>query len=190
MRRSLQLVLGAFLVFAIFGVSKASAQITINMQETGGDVVFSYAGSLNITDLTVDDGSANPSHLIAPSSSRVLFGGAAVDIYDDLSGPLSYGVGTSTTASVTNTGDPFGMFLGTNFFVPDGYASGTAIAGSIVLDNTDFSTLGIDTSSAPYVWTVQNSAADTITLQVIPEPSSALLLAGLGAAFCMRRRRL
>jgi hypothetical protein len=179
----------AAVVAATLFVKPAQAVIIINMQETGGDLVVSYSGGLNVDDLVIANTGVSAS-FIAPNEAVVGFGGGFDQYSSAVSGPDLYGTSAFTTASISNDGDTFVVGGQFNFLrLPENYVSGTEISGSMTFESTDFATLGIDTASAPYVWTLTNSAADTITLQVVPEPTSALFLCGTGALACLRRRR-
>ena len=176
-------------VAATFFVSQAHGAITINMQESDGDVVFSYSGSLDIAGLT-SGASGTGGNSIHPQVSGMVFGGYLEIYFGVLLGPTEFGPGSLTNANVGNAGDAFASIGGFNELgLPFGYVSGTEIGGTMTFQSTDFSTLGIDTNTGPYVWTLTNAAADTITLQVVPEPTSALFFCSTGALACLRRRR-
>ena len=159
----------AAVVAATLFVKPAQADITINMQETDNDIVFSYSGSLNIDGLTIASSGNTSASFIAPNDAVVGFGGDNDQYSSAVSGPDSYGTSAFTSASILNDGDTFVVGGKFNFLrLPENYVSGTGISGSMTFESTNFATLGIDTVSAPYVWTLTNSAADTITLKWSP----------------------
>lgn len=184
--------MSALLVFVIFGATKASAAITINMRQTGGDVVFDFSGDLDLASNSPSpEFNENLFLIIWPGLGAINFAGPGIRMnkYEAvLSGPSSFGLGGVANPDFSTFG---GLTIDPevgDLYLPQGYLSGDSLSGSMTFQSDTFDTLGIDDESAPYVWTIAGSG-DTITLRVVPEPSSALLLAGLGAAFSMRRRR-
>jgi hypothetical protein len=111
---------------------------------------------------------------------------ADVDYYTGaITGPESLGNGIDDFSS--GAGDTFGFYINPSsglrgVYVPQGYISGSYLSGIAVFQG--FKTDQIHLNPGTYVWTLPN---DTITLTVIPEPSTALLL--LPAAGLLFRRR-
>ncbi len=173
------------------------AAMIIIAEETGGDVVFTYSGDVDITGATAE----GPASAIAfagviPNISVLgnTDGASDIDAYN-LSGPTSIGSGTQTNAS-SFTGNLFVVQMNlTQVRLADGYVDETFISGSFTFTGTDLATLGID-DSTDYVWTVIGSG-DTITLTFlvppVPEPSTltftALGLVGMGWLGRPRRKR-
>ena len=174
---------------AILGTALAAqGDIIIVAAETGGDVVFSYSGSLNLTGATKIDYTSNGFDGISPSQGLFLNRVTDMDRYEWSSSAGTFGTGGIAFGAAA-TGDPLAVegFVG----VADGYVSGSPIAGTLTYSSTTFDALGVDLSE-PKVWTMAGSG-DTVTMQAIPEPSTlALLGAGLGvllAAFCRTVRK-
>ncbi|MCX6840558.1 MAG: hypothetical protein NTX35_22470, partial [Verrucomicrobia bacterium] len=130
----------------------ANADITILGQETDGNVVFSYSGSVILTGLTkTDQFEHEPGmHLITPWASHVVFLDAIGDVYENplpepgamFSGIQDFGQGYPSRAN-SSTGDSFA--LGGNFVgVPVGYLSGDLIEGTMTFLGETFASLGID----------------------------------------------
>lgn len=170
-----------------FGIGAAHSAIVIVALETGGDVVFSYSGTIDTTGASIagtQTGSAYSG--IIPNLGIVGNSGTPYDGYAITGGGI-FGVGGNTVATIS-TGDSFQ--IRSNDFrlrLPDNYVSGTTISGDITFTGTDFTTLGVD-SSSNITWNLPN---DSISLQftAIPEPSSTALLGLGGLAFALRRRR-
>lgn len=182
-----QKTLLAVTLVATLAVS-ARAAVIISADEVGPDVVFSYNGSINLTGNTGSTDHVTPVMRIDPSGPQIVALSAAnYTAYDMvISGPATFGTGGQTDAD-SGTGDNFYVLPSSDVIaVPIGYTSGDPLSGSITFDNTDLTTLGVNTGT--YVWTLPN---DTITLNVVPEPATYAALLGLAALgfVCARRRR-
>jgi len=178
-------LVAAFLIF--IGTNNCNGDILVTATETGGNVVFSGAGTFNLTALTIA-GSNNTLSGINASASLIsmnsLFG---TDLYSGFTGPSSFGTGSPFTGSTTASGSGFYKSLN-QIAVPMGYSSGAFISSSMTFNGQTFTTLGL--TPGTYVWNWGAGAnADSYTLQIIPEPSSAIVLPLLAAAGMMVRRR-
>jgi hypothetical protein len=180
------LLLGAS---AVLNSRPSDAVMIINATETLTDVVFTYNGTVNITDLPVlEDTSIGQSEL-CPSCGYFLGIGTTTGrrnytVYgDNIVNNIfpSFGGGGFPNAS-NSTGDVFGFGFG-NLFVPVGYSS-TLLSGSASFAGS-FATLGMDTGT--YTGTFSNG--DTITLNVgtaaVPAP---LPILGLPAVLFYSRK--
>ena len=182
------------------------ADLIIEARETGGDVVFTTSGSLDMTGWDYD----SPSSLdaaINPSVGAISFGALLTDVYQLGSAvlPTSYGSGNYVVPS-SGSGDRFGFYP--NFatvFVEPGYQFGTPINATMTFDNATIDSLGINPGDTVWSWSVEPVAFDvkpvgfaptsSITLRAIaiPEPSAfaCLGLIGLvagGRSWWKRRR--
>jgi hypothetical protein len=179
----------AWVILTVLAASNVSAAIVMTMRETAGEVVFSYRGTINIDGLTFDPG-IGASAQITPNRPFIYFAGqngVAERYLNSFENSPTFGIGDRSQATM-HTGDSFGI-LETSLLVPLDYNSGDTIAGSMTFASTDFATLGIDTASGPYVWTLNNAASNTITLTAIPEPSGVAILGLIGIGLAIRRRR-
>lgn len=182
----------------------ARAALIVNITEDGNDVVVSGAGTLDLTDLTLSP-QASTRPLINPGASFLLFGTDSnlnnhilTDRYTAISGPNNFGSISDFTAPSSGEGttDPFGIYgaSGQNIlYVPDGYVSGTALAGTNRYANTSFADLGL-TYGSSHTWTWGSGAHEdsfSIHIAPIPEPSSGLLVlvGGAGMLYIRRRRQ-
>ena len=78
--------------------------------------------------------------------------------------------------------------LGPLLVVPNGYVSGAPLSGTLTFTGTDLATRGLTPGSYVCSWG-SGPHADSLTLNVIPEPTSAALLGlGGGLAFVALRR--
>jgi hypothetical protein len=175
----------------------ADAGLVIDVFQSGGDVVATASGSLDLADLT-NSGSAVVNPSVNPRVAGIIIGppgGGPVDIYTGFSGPTNFGSHVITRTS-SATGDIIGIEGGLGEIdVPAGYVSGSALSGSMTLDNKTIAGMGM--TSGTYTWTWGSGAdADSLTVNIasVPEPSTlvlagAALLAGLGMRVRRRNRR-
>ena len=146
----------------------ARAEITITAEEKDGNVVFSFSGELDTTDL-VDGPSTFGMGRLKPGNPVLLLIGSGVPESfaprAGLGGPSSLGSGGDSTTNIA-TGDIFGISpaFGT-VILPDGYVSNTPISGSMTFIMATFETLGMDSPVQPQVWTLLNTPADRIVLR-------------------------
>ncbi len=195
-------ILAFFLAVAscsIAGTVPARATVIVTVSETGGDVVFSGSGTLDLTawdfQVTFVLGSSvtpDGAFLVGPAGPSPI---PAVDIYEtplNFSGPLSIGPGSTFSSSTSGSGDTFGprFEVPPGLVVPFGYLSGNALSGSSTYAGETFASLGI--APGTYVWSWgSGGSADSLTLNIVatvPEPS-AFVLTGLGAGALLFRRR-
>ena len=176
-------------VTLLTSVVHSHAAVIINVQEVGNDVVATASGSIDLAALTFNV-TLNPSNSAELSS----FGGSlnltslrtgGVDRYTGASpipfGPLIF------TASTSSIGDAFGL-SSAFIFVPSGYVSGEEISGSITFNNESIASLSVPPDTYVSNWG-SGASADSLTINVIPEPSSALLSLLALAGLPLRRRR-
>ncbi len=189
----------------------AHGALIYTLSEVGNDVVLEGSGSF-IIPLSV--GGTDPFQLQTQSSTLnrvsilplrgfqtgVLTTASPQGITDLLgvTGPTNFGPGPGfvTTPGVTGTGMLFAFYFndnnvgGSNNRVDyqTGYVSGSQFTTGATFANQTFASLGV--TPGTYTWTF-NTTGDTITLSVVPEPTSAVLLAGLGGvALSWRSRRM
>lgn len=106
----------------------APAAIYIAVADVGPNVVFSFAGSPDLTGMTKFTAD-NAGSLIFPSQGAMLFAGPiGMDAY---ALPSFSGFGPSTATLGTATGDPFNIFSSATAFAA-GYA-GATISGDLTV---------------------------------------------------------
>jgi hypothetical protein len=100
---------------------------------------------------------------------------------------LNFGTGGSANGT-SGSGDLFGLIQGGQVLtVPDNYLSGDPLSSSTTYSGQTFASLGLDVGSFTWSWG-EDEKADSLTLNIVPEPSTALLV-GLGFIGLASRRR-
>ena len=184
-------------VAALLLPAAAQAAITIKINQVGTSVILTGAGSFITTGLTAYDPTQphQGSPVINAASGVIEVGNSApISIFTGINGPVLGYLQSVKTASST-TGDAFGFskYLGA-VYVPTGYQSGAALAGTSTYLNATFTSLGLRVGDYVY-----RSGADTITVSIgtaaaaVPETATwAMMLMGfgvVGSAMRSARRR-
>ncbi|MFC5051953.1 PEP-CTERM sorting domain-containing protein [Rubritalea spongiae] len=179
-------------------VSSSSAAVVVNFIQSGSDTIVNYSGSLDLSGLSsttvgtgssvgvslwLDDpsfiglswnaGLSDASQFVSPWSSNPNFAKPGTDLISAGSPVFTQQLGILNTQLLL---DPDDIDIN-NVWTGSG---STTFSGVNVADIVD-----VDT---PVVWTLNNTAADTVTWQV-PEPSSTFLLGLGGFSLLFHRRR-
>lgn len=160
------------MVLSLAGLTNAHAAYTITMTESGGNVVATGGGSLNIADLTLA-GAGNALAFVQPNSAAVYVGPSSLTASTSLSavtGPSSVGTGATLVQADSGGGDIVGID-GNQVVVPTGYVSGNALSSNSSWTGTTFAGLGL--TPGTYTWTWGSGPnADSFVLQIGPTPAS------------------
>lgn len=190
MKRMHALLTGLLLLAA--GTLHSKGAVTITAMEIGGDVIFSASGTIDLTDLGFVGTSTGLSG-INPSGGNWKIGAPATvtssDNYASIAGPSSFGSGGFAGIPDIALGDKFGVLpVANRLDVPPGYVSGSPLAASMTYSGETFASLGITPGTYTWSWGF-GANADSVTLNIVPEPARALLyLLGVGAVLARRRR--
>ena len=163
----------------------------VNLVQQGSNVVATGTGEFDLTGLSsigtynMPTGvEANPGIVITGDNT---LGGVFVEAWSGLTGPTSFGTGTSWIDATTGTGDGVGIdegdFSTPVLYVPSFYVWGSTFSTSATWDNATFASLGL--APGTYVWTWGSAADQSFTLIIsggmptVPEPA-ALGMFGFG----------
>jgi hypothetical protein len=200
MQFSMQLRLASLIAFMFAGfATSAQAAVIVNAVEIGEDVVISGGGTLNLAAWVIEDNAQFSGGRVDAgndiSGGRVVLGGEQVltDQYLNPSlviGPSVIGPGNIAFFADSGSGDVFGIDFGIprSLNVPVGYGSGAPLSGSSTYTSQTFATLGLTPDT--YVWSWgSGDSADSFTLNVVPEPSTVILMSLGLVGLASRRRR-
>ena len=186
----------------LIGLSaSARAAYVVDLTETGGNVVATGSGAIDLTGLesnVLTGGMAflNPSLGAIRTGPPPFTPIEGYDAVNGFTGPANFGSGGAIVAS-SGSGDPVSFFFGfspsdNELDVPQGYVSNSALSDTSTYNGQTFSSLGA--TPGVYKWTWGTGANQNFTLVIgeVPEPSTwAMMLlgfAGLGLAGWRHRR--
>jgi len=181
----------ALLLFATIALpSRALAAFVFTLSEVGSDVLVSGSGTLDLTALTIGSSSTRQAVML-PAFGYLASGSTSLALdFSGVSGPVNFGSGLSNAATITS-GDIVAIYGidEDRIFVPVGYAFGTPLSNNSTYANSTFSSLGLVPGQYVYTWGT-GSSADSLTVIIVPEPSTWALLTFVGGAFLGCKRLL
>lgn len=181
----------------------AHPAVVISAIETGGDVLVSYSGTLDLSGLTFSNQNAtSDAHQFQNNSltaSAFVNAFATTDGGTFYSNPFSSTPSTDWVSATTVEADIFSgnhlaLFTGGTSPDPLRLHSADVVgttwsgAGFMQFNSTTLLGMGLDLS-VDRVWTINNASADTITLTAIPEPGTPVFLGLFGTRLLFLRRR-
>jgi hypothetical protein len=190
---NIRLAVSAVASILFLAANVVQGAVVINAVETGGDVVFTGAGTIDQTGWTLIPNSGDDFAFIDPDSVLLVGPTPAVPsarftLPPNYAGPSDFGLDNQTFAS-SGSGDIFGLFFNSvQLVVPGGYVKNDPVSGTSTYAGQTFASLSMDVGSYTWSWSTANTA-DSITLNVVPEPSSIVLASCLlfGLGFARRR---
>jgi hypothetical protein len=160
---------------------RAVAGVILVLRESGGNVVATATGSINLTALrAVSPVDITP--FISPTEGEIFVGPAATnEEFEAITPPQEFGPGGLTRATSV-TGQSFGIAgSGGALDLPTGYTSEAPLSGTATWSGQTFASLGITPGTYTFTWGSGTSADFfTINAAVVPEPPS-IVLAAIGS---------
>jgi hypothetical protein len=190
--------IGAILLGSVVLTTSSRAGIVVTMSESGSNVVATLSGSIaSLAGATLNEAEKSAFNVRGVRSDTPLIGWATTgtgntSLYDEYRiTSIPANLGTSSTAynaatSVTASAKMFVQEVNPALWIESTYQLGTEVTGTMTWSNTTLSAMGIAPGSYVWGWT-----GDSITLNVVPEPSTCVMaLAGLACGgYSMFRRR-
>lgn len=183
-----------FLMTGFCGVSHAAVNINVNEVlnlDTSTDIVFEWDGSLDLSDMTVSGNLVGGFFaFVRPQNQEVKLFSSGNTLRYTITGPGAGTLGTGGQTGFTSTTGTtsFGVDA-TRVSLSENYVSNSNISGESTIVGMILADIGLNPGS--YTWTIAGSN-DTITMNVVPEPSTYAALLGalaLGAVALRRKRR-
>jgi hypothetical protein len=180
----------------------ADAAVVINVQQSGNDVVATASGTFNMASLTAVGG-CNCGGLVGgtawggPGASVLAVGIPSAEQQawsGDITGPFPFStgpifVGTSGSESPVGIAHLPGSSDPTVLYTAVGYPSGSPLTGDTTWANQTISSMGLIPGSYRYTWGAALTA-DSLTINIVPEPTAVGLAALGGAALMIFRGRI
>jgi hypothetical protein len=186
-----------FITLIMFAViaspSRARAEFVFNLSQVGNNVVVTGLGTLNLAALTVGPSGPQDEPNLVPFFAALTSGsGGPYTSYNGVSGPPNFGTSGSTIPTLSS-GDVVGIFgINNSLQVPFGYVSGSPLSDTSTFTDATIGSLGLTPGQYLYTWGT-GATADSLTVNIVPEPSTALLITFgcsvfLGVCWIRRRR--
>lgn len=183
-----------FVVVILAGSAGARASAIFTFVQSGGDVVGTLSGSLNLSGASAGETTPSYAPRIDPSIAYINASPTPCcsnvgTEYQGVTGPSSFGSNVADYGTATGSG-PFEVG-GNILIVPATYVNGAALDNTLTLVGT-FQSLGLTLGT--YVFTVPGATDGTVTVKFdntptgVPEPASGLVLAAAFGLLGLARR--
>jgi len=170
----------------------AHADAVLAFQQVGTDVFATLSGSLDIDGLTATGPAINVGEAVTPAFASVQVGVAPMTYYEDqITGPASWGAGTTPIPPTSSSGDSFTVSgAARSLFLPAEYTSNSSLNSTMLFANNTLAAMGFTLGDYGYEF----PSGDTLTVRVgdspVPEPATMLLVgSGFGLATLLGRRK-
>ncbi len=185
--------LGAAVAIGVgLSVLPARAGYVVVLQQEAGGVVATGSGSIDLTGLTFLESTSGTGAFAVPDQAVIATGAFSdIDGYTGFTGPTSFGPGFGLLSNIPlATGDDVEIFgnpdhLGRlELFVPHNYVNETPLSDTALYNGESLSSIGA--TPGTYEWKWGTGPDQNFTLDVVPEPSTWIMMlagfAGLGFA--------
>lgn len=178
-------------VLTLAWTAQANAAVTMYVFESGGNVVATVTGTLNLSALT-SYGSGGAARVSA-SDDRLYIGQATSHSTPLWKGTFSsnpdFGSGVSQIFADSGSGTGFGTNNG-GLYVDESYVQGESLSATSTWNNTTLAGLGLKNGTYVQSWgSGANADSYTLNIGVVPEPTSMLLSMLAGGMMLIRRKR-
>lgn len=177
---------------SIFLCGAAQAAVTVIVNEVGGDVVFTSSGTLDLS-LWTYGGTDDSDPGVAPSGAIGIGMSSDTDVYlspVNFNGPANIGPGVSGAGADNGTGDLVTLNWSNpqRFEVVQGYQSGNQLDGMATFSGESLASLELAVGTYIWTWDTATGGSDSFTVNIVPEPTSALLVMASVPLFWRRKR--
>ena len=188
------------LAIMLLAAGSARATIIISASEVGGNVVFTFAGGLDLSSMTATNFTLSPSFnsTINPSLNGIQFWTTPATFREYLlpnfSAPANYGAGGNHSPSAVSSAFPGFIFGGTGgfFYLPTTYVSSDPFSATMTFAGSTFASLGVTPGMYTWLWS-NGGTSDSLILNIgqsgsVPDTGStlAMLALGLGGVLALR----
>ena len=193
MKKKLRHIITVLLLASSF----SQAAITILMEQVGGNVVATLSGAINVLPgAPTQSGNMGAYNGVRASGPTMTFGltprpfntSTPMNYYTATSVPNNFGTGTTllqATSSTAPTTMAFRNISSNNIIIDQTYVLGTAVTSTMTWASQTFISMGVTPGTYVWGWT-----GDSVTLNIVPEPSAfSLMVLGVGGLAMLRRRR-
>jgi len=173
----------------------ARADLTIDITQSGGNVVATATGTIDVSSLRFD-GNESIGVFMDPGAAWFITSPESVptmSVYSAITGPTSWGSGTAVNPT-TAIGDTFGFYGAVGYFyLPYGAGTVESISSTDTWMGATFTSLGLDPGTYKYTWG-SGTPGESITVQIgptasaVPEPATIWFAAIGAAAFGLHAR--
>lgn len=183
---------------AVLLPSSANAAVTINIVESGPDVIATATGNISPAAFGTPN-CCDISAYAAPNGAQIGFNSSSSPYHGSLnllpiSGPSSFGPGSFTGATSSSGADALLVAGNSNLLYVNGtYVLGSPLALTDTFAGQSLASMGF--TPGTYVYSLFDASGvpvDTVTVNIgVPEPATwAMMLLGFGAiGFAVRRRK-
>jgi hypothetical protein len=164
---------GLFCTLLLYG-SISQAAVTINVVESGGDVIGTSSGSINLAALsgplsTLHDSGVVIGTAVEAGASIIIVGPSfTADLWSGVVPPAIFSTGDWIADSFDGGSVYVGAAMTTSrngIYVPPGYVSGTPVDGTSTWSGHTFATLGLIPGTYVFTWG-SDVTADSLTINI------------------------
>jgi len=178
------------ILIALFSATPSSeGALLITFEQDGADLVVEASGSVDLSGATFQtDTIASHRGIFGGDFDRVLNMSAGDEVYQIASSGFLFTGTFPQSLAANSTGDSFGLFADPDqalIYVPFGFTNGI-ISGSMRFESLDLA----DVSPIEQTISWGASSDQSVSIAIVPEPSTTLLFGTSLLLFVSRRKRI